>query len=78
MELLPRIAQRDSNLTFESPWALFRLFDQATLTRGERSEQFLVDFLIGKRTVKFDLRANSALNPFKLNDLYYFRCPEKL
>ena len=78
LQLLPRLAGRTSSLTFESPWALFRLFDQATISRGARSEQFLLDFLIGKRNVRFDLRASSAINPFKLNDLNNFRCPRQL
>ncbi len=78
LQLLPRLPGRTSSLSFESPWALFRLFDKATMTRGARSEQFLLDFSIGKRNVKFELRANSAINPFKLNDLTYFRCPQKL
>jgi len=78
LQLLPRLAGRTSSLTFESPWALFRLFDQATMSRGARSEQFLLDISIGKRNVRFDLRASSAINPFKLNDLNYFRCPRQL
>ncbi|MCP5008373.1 MAG: type VI secretion system membrane subunit TssM, partial [Aestuariibacter sp.] len=78
LQLLPRLAGRISSLSFESPWALFRLFDQATISRGARSEQFLLDFSIGKRNVRFDLRASSAINPFKLNDLNYFRCPRQL
>jgi type VI secretion system protein ImpL len=78
LQLLPRLVGKPSSLTFESPWALFRLFDQAKMSRGARSEQFLLDFTIGERNVRFDLRANSAINPFKLNDLYYFRCPRKL
>jgi len=78
LQLLPRLAGRTSSLTFESPWALLRLFDQATMSRGARSEQFLLDFSIGKRNVRFDLRASSAINPFKLNDLNYFRCPRQL
>ena len=78
LQLLPRLAGRTSSLTFESHWALFRLFDQATMSRGARSEQFLLDFSIGGRNVRFDLRANSAINPFKLNDLYNFRCPRQL
>jgi len=78
LQLLPRLAGRTSSLTFESPWALFRLFDQAKMSRGARSEHFLLDFSIGRRDVRFDLRANSAINPFKLNDLYLFRCPRQL
>jgi type VI secretion system protein ImpL len=78
LQLLPRLAGRTSSLTFESPWALFRLFDEATMSRGSRSEQFLLDFSIGKRNVRFDLRASSAINPFKLNDLNNFRCPRQL
>jgi len=78
LQLLPRLAGRTSNLAFEGHWALFRLFDQAKMSRGSRSEQFLLDFSIGKRNVRFDLRASSAVNPFKLNDLYYFRCPRQL
>lgn len=78
LQFLPRLAGRTSSLTFASPWALFRLFDQATMSRGARSEQFLLDFSIGGRNVRFELRANSAINPFKLNDLYYFRCPRQL
>jgi len=78
LQLLPQLAGRTSSLTFESPWALFRLFDKATLSPGAHSEQFQLDFSIGRRNVRFDLRANSAINPFKLNDLYYFRCPQQL
>ena len=78
LQLLPRLAARTSSLSFESPWALFRLFDQAKMSRGARSELFLLDFSIGRRNVRFELRANSAINPFKLNDLYYFRCPREL
>ena len=78
LQLLPRLAGRTSSLSFESPWALFRLFDQAKMSRGARSEQFLLDFSIGRRDIRFDLRANSAINPFKLNDLHYFRCPTQL
>ena len=78
LQLLPRLAGRTSSLSFESHWALFRLFDQAKMSRGARSEQFLLDFSIGRRDIRFDLRANSAINPFKLNDLHYFRCPAQL
>lgn len=78
LQLLPRLAGRTSSLSFESPWALFRLFDQARISRGARSEQFLLEFSIGRRDVRFDLRANSAINPFKLKDLNFFRCPSQL
>ena len=67
-----------SGLTLEGPWALFHLLDQANLQRLGRSEQFTLTFNLGGRDASFELRAGSAINPFNLDALQKFRCPQHL
>ena len=76
--IYPPIQGGTSGLTFEGPWSLFRLFDQADLHQLGRSEKFVLTFNIQGREVKMELRANSALNPFKLKELQQFQCMSNL
>jgi type VI secretion system protein ImpL len=61
------------------PWALFRLADASGLaTRGTTDRfQFTVGEANGPRIV-YDLRASSVTNPFSLDSLRSFRCPDSL
>jgi type VI secretion system protein ImpL len=62
-------------LQAEGPWALFRLIDQGTLTRGATSDQYDVAFSTGGHHVSFALRAGSVQNPFSHSVLQSFSCP---
>ena len=41
-------------------------------------ERFQLTFRVGGRQIEFDLRASSAINPFRLDELERFRCPQRL
>ena len=70
----PAVANEPSSLTFEGPWALFRLVRQATLTRQPRSDSLLADFTIGSRKMSVRLTPSSLGNPFDLDRMRGLRC----
>jgi type VI secretion system protein ImpL len=68
----------NSSITKDGPWALFRLFDQGTITPGGGPDRFTVTFNVGGHNAAFEIRAGSVLNPFSLKELHKFRCPGKI
>ena len=64
-----------TSLRAEGGWALFRLLDQATVTRSDEAESFTLAFRSGTRQARFALRAGSSRNPFGRALLEGFRCP---
>jgi type VI secretion system protein ImpL len=78
IQLLPPLHSGYSGLSKEGPWALFRMFDEAHLTRTSNPAVFIMTFTIQGREAKFELRANSAVSPFQLTDLQSFQCPQNL
>jgi type VI secretion system protein ImpL len=65
-------------LAFEGPWALFRLFDRFEVQPTAQPEKFnLLVNLEGKR-VRFEVIANSVVNPFRMREIQQFRCPGAL
>lgn len=77
IQLLPPL-QGVSGISKEGPWALFRLFDEAQMTRTSDPAEFVMTFRIQEREAKFELDADSAVNPFQLPDLHSFRCLQNL
>ncbi|MDD5461307.1 MAG: type VI secretion system membrane subunit TssM [Methylococcales bacterium] len=73
IQLLPPL-QGNSGISKEGPWALFRLFDEANISRTSNPTTFIITFNIQGREAKFELSASSAINPFQLSDLHSFRC----
>ncbi|MGL4237605.1 type VI secretion system membrane subunit TssM [Tabrizicola sp.] len=59
------------------PWAPFRLFDEADITPVSENE-FDVRYQTGGRTVEFRVKSSSVNNPFRLEALSQFSCPDKL
>ncbi|MTJ83156.1 MAG: type VI secretion system membrane subunit TssM [Telmatospirillum sp.] len=55
-------------------WSLFRLFDDGAVT-PDSADRFRVAFQAGGHSIVYEVRSNSALNPFILQDLRRFRCP---
>jgi type VI secretion system protein ImpL len=61
------------------PWALFRLVDASRIATRGTAEKFT--FSVGDPNgarVTYDLRAGSVSNPFTLDALRAFRCPDAL
>ena len=77
IQLLPP-QQGVSGISKEGPWALFRLFDEAQISRTSNPTLFIMTFKIQGREAKFELQANSAVNPFQLPDLQSFQCLQNL
>ncbi len=77
IQLLPPL-QGLSGISKEGPWALFRLFDEAKISRTSNPTLFIMTFRIQGREAKFELQANSAVNPFQLTDLQSFQCLQNL
>ena len=65
-------------LVFEGPWALFRLFDRFEVQPSAQPEKFSVLMTLEGQRVRFDVTANSVLNPFRLREIQQFRCPGAL
>ena len=78
IQLLPPIHGGYSGLSKEGPWALFRLFDAADIQPTSNPTIFIMTFNIQGREAKFELQANSAVNPFQLTDLQSFKCLQNL
>lgn len=69
---------KESGLTEEGAWAWFRILDRSSLQATGQEELFRVRFSLGGMSASFDLRAASIRNPFQLEELRSFRCPERL
>jgi type VI secretion system protein ImpL len=65
-------------VTESGPWAWFRLLERARLQRTAQPELFNLGFTSGKLSIDLELRAASVRNPFALDDLRAFDCPERL
>lgn len=75
IELLPQTGV--SGLSATGPWALNRLLDKASLTRGPSPEITIATFSIGGRKVVLELSANTVKSPFRLDEMRGFSCPGK-
>jgi type VI secretion system protein ImpL len=61
------------NRSYQGPWALFRLLDDATI-QPQSDVRYLVTLSTGGRTARLILEAASVRNPFARNELRSFRC----
>jgi type VI secretion system protein ImpL len=78
IEMSPPAVTGSSAVTYNGPWAWFRLLDQSRIQPLGQPEEFRVTFSLGGRSAVFSLLANSVSNPFRLPALGAFSCPEKL
>jgi type VI secretion system protein ImpL len=62
----------------EGTWAFFRLLDEASIVPTNSPEKFIVTFQLEGMSARYELRAASVNNPFNLQELQSFRCPESL
>jgi len=69
---------REINQSAEGPWAWLRMLDRALVEATSLPDRFWVTFQEGGFKARFELRASSVDNPFKLSELQTFRCPGSL
>jgi type VI secretion system protein ImpL len=66
-------------ITFDGPWALFRLFDRFEVQGSpQQPERFIVVMNLDGHRARLEVTASSVFNPFRLRELQQFRCPGAL
>ncbi|MGA9573701.1 MAG: type VI secretion system membrane subunit TssM [Lysobacterales bacterium] len=78
IQFSPLSSNGRSGMTLDGPWAFFRLLDTSGMTPSATPEKFQTKFQLDDRWVEYEIRANSAFNPFNLPELREFRCPSQL
>jgi type VI secretion system protein ImpL len=76
--LAPPAGDLPSGVSEDGPWGWFRMLDQAQTSTTNSPETINITFEVGGRQARFQLRSSGALNPFKLQELTEFRCPNRL
>ena len=67
-----------STLSFNGPWALFRLFDRFDVQPTAQPERFTLAMNLDGRRARLEVTASSVFNPFRLREIQQFRCPGSL
>jgi type VI secretion system protein ImpL len=62
-------------LQANGPWAMIRLFQQGQIQGAGAAERFTLSFRSGDRSISYEIRASSTLNPLASTVLREFRCP---
>jgi type VI secretion system protein ImpL len=78
LQISPPSAAGASGQVFEGPWALFRMLDGMQISPASQPEKFVLTFAIDGRKAQFEVVTSSVQNPFRLNELKQFHCPERL
>lgn len=68
----------ENSLSREGPWGWLRLLSSAEVRSTESSEKKRVIFKVGGLIAIYQLRMGSAFNPFTLEALSKFQCPESM
>lgn len=61
----------------EGDWAWFRVLDKMQVTKSADNTH-IISFELDGLTAKYELRANSVLNPFSFTELTDFQCPSRI
>jgi type VI secretion system protein ImpL len=67
-----------TTLTFDGPWALFRLFDRFDVQPTAQPERFTLAMTLDGKRARLEVTASSVFNPFRLREIQQFRCPGSL
>ncbi len=70
-----KLASGAAGVTFDGPWALFRLFDRFDVQPSAQPERFIVVVNVDGKRAKLEVTSSSAFNPFRLREIQQFRCP---
>ncbi len=72
---------RSGNLQSDSTdgqWGWFRLLDKSNVSPTSHDDRMRITFSTKNHTAKYELRANSVTNPYRLKSLSKFRAPNNL
>jgi len=61
----------------EGAWAWFKLLDDMKVSKST-GNAYMITFELDGLTAKYELRANSVLNPFSFTELANFQCPNRI
>lgn len=61
----------------EGGWAWFKLLDKMKVSKST-GNAYMITFKLNGLTAKYELRANSVLNPFSFTELANFQCPNRI
>ena len=64
-------------VTVDGPWAWFRLLDRYQV-RSLSADRLVVDFEAEAQVARWEIRASSVVNPFRMKELQQFDCPDRL
>ncbi|MCF7543310.1 type VI secretion system membrane subunit TssM [Pseudomonas petrae] len=78
LSISPPAASGRSGITLDGPWAWFRLLEQSDLVSAGSPDRFNLRLRVDSASISYELRANSAFNPFKNRVLSGFSLPERL
>ncbi|RZI84083.1 MAG: type VI secretion system membrane subunit TssM [Rubrivivax sp.] len=70
-----KLASGGAGVTFDGPWALFRMFDRFDVQPSGQPERFTVVVNVDGKRAKLEVTSSSAFNPFRLREIQQFRCP---
>lgn len=78
LSISPPAATGRSGITLDGAWAWFRLLERSDLIPGSSPDRFNLRLRVDNASITYELRANSAFNPFKSRVLSGFSLPERL
>ncbi|WP_455205296.1 type VI secretion system membrane subunit TssM [Kaarinaea lacus] len=64
--------------TKEGTWAFFRVLDESEIIGSSLRDRYKVTFQIEGHTIRYELKADSVVNPFRLSALEQFNCPKRI
>ena len=64
-------------VSIDGPWAWFRLLDRYKV-QSVSADRLVVDFESDARLARWEIRASSVVNPFRMRELQQFVIPERL
>ncbi|CAH0351008.1 type VI secretion system membrane subunit TssM [Aquabacterium sp. CECT 9606] len=70
-----KLSAGGAGVTFDGPWALFRMFDRFEVQPSGQPERFTVVVNVDGKRAKLEVTSSSAFNPFRLREIQQFRCP---
>lgn len=73
---LPAVANAESVVSKDGPWAWFRMLDSAEVRKTNLPDRKRLIFNVGGRIAIFQLLTSSSQSPFTLAALSKFKCPE--
>ncbi|MBS0357738.1 MAG: type VI secretion system membrane subunit TssM [Proteobacteria bacterium] len=65
-------------VTYEGPWAWFKLLDDSNLEKDADTRHFYLLFNINEDGAKYELIANNAINPFLPQVIEHFQLPNAI